>query len=137
MDEIQREVYNRFGSNSLDFDPRHDEIKLLADIGVVYIGWGIVAYIFTLPQAARSCRTWIAIVGLALLALEISFCLTEQSIPNVFSKHITEYEFIILCHSCFPLIIALLRCLSEALYVDIDKSTVEVLNSVTTTQLVS
>lgn len=137
MDESQRQIYNRFGEESLEFDPRLDELKLLSEIIIRFIGWGIAAYIYTLPAAAKSCRTWIAITALILLALEITFCLTETSIPAMFPPQLTEREFILLSYSVFPLIIAVLRCLSEAFYVDIDKSSFAVLRSIAVTQTVS
>ena len=133
MDETQREVYNKFGEDSSDFDPRQDETKLLAAIIVVYLGWGVLFFTFTAPSSARSCRTWVGICSLILLALEISFVLTEFSLsnaPGFFPRFMTEYECLLCCHSVLPCIVAVLRCISEAIYVDIDKTSITVLQNV-------
>ena len=71
MDENQRIVYNKFGEQNLDFDPRKDEMKMISDIGVVYLFWILVSYIMTLPMAARASRTWITILTLVMLAIEV------------------------------------------------------------------
>jgi hypothetical protein len=137
MDETQREVYNRFGDENLEFDPRQDEMKLLTEAVVVYLGWGVIAYTYTIPAGARSCRTWVAIGGLVLLALEIALILTDSSLPSnagILPKYLTEYEFILFCHSIFALVIAALRCLGEAYYVDADKTSILVLEGVIESQ---
>lgn len=137
MDEKQRDIYNRFGDENLEFDPRQDEIKLLTETVVVFLGWGVTAYTFTIPSGARSCRTWVAIGGLVLLALEIAFILTESVLPSnlgILPKFLTEYEFNLFCHSLFSLVIAALRCLGEAYYVDADKTSILVLEGVIESQ---
>ncbi len=78
MDENYRDIYNRFGLlSSFDFDPRKDDLKLLTDVSLTYLFWGVVAYIVTLPTSARACRTWITIVGINQLK-SISFILLTQ-----------------------------------------------------------
>ena len=129
MDENQRDVYNRFGEGAITFDPRKDEIKLLSDIAAKYLFWLFIGYISTLPSGARSSRTWITIIGIALLAGEISLCLTEVTIPTFLPEFLTEYELISILHLFFPCIIVLLRCLSEYLYVDVDTTSITVLNN--------
>jgi hypothetical protein len=130
MDENLRDTYNRFGAQSLDFDPRKDELKLILDFVIVYLFWGIVAYISTLPSAARGGRTWITICGIVVMITEISFKLTESTLPEWFPQKLTEYELIYYLHSMFPTIIALLRALSEANYMDLDQTSISVITEV-------
>jgi hypothetical protein len=130
MDENLRDTYNRFGAENLDFDPRKDELKLILDFMIVYLFWGIVAYISTLPSAARGGRTWIIICGIVIMVTEISFKLTESSLPEWFPRKLTEYELIYYLHSIFPTIVALLRALSEANYMDLDQTSVNAINEV-------
>lgn len=137
MDESQRDIYNRFGKDSLAFDPRLDELKLLSSIGVVYLYWMVTTYIFTLPIASRACRTWIAILGIALLVLEISLCLTESSLPSWMPPALTEHELIGNVHSVFPAVIVALAAVATSLYVDIDKTSIAVLGELTQHQKVS
>lgn len=133
MDEGQRDVYNRFGENFLEFDPRNDELKLLSDIAVVYIGWGVLSYIFTLSPGAKSCRTWIAIVAMIMLFMEVTFRLTETTLPSFLPAHMTENEVISYFHLLFPAIVAALRCFSEAYYVDLDLASIEILKRIAET----
>lgn len=136
MDEVQRDVYNRFGDGTLEFDPRKDEMKLLSEVATVYVFWTIVAFIATLPAGARASRTWIMIVGILLLSIEVVLCLTETPIPEWVSlnKRTTEYELLFMLHSIFPGLILGFRCLSEYLYVDVDSSSILVLQDVFTQQ---
>lgn len=136
MDENQRIVYNKFGEQNLDFDPRKDEMKMISDIGVVYLFWILVSYIMTLPMAARASRTWITILTLVMLAIEVSFCLTETEIPSwsLFNQYTTEFEFMFMMHSFFPVIIVGLRCVAEFLYVDVDATSIQVLTDIYTQQ---
>mmetsp|Transcript_5143 Transcript_5143/g.5278 ORF Transcript_5143/g.5278 Transcript_5143/m.5278 type:complete len:332 (+) Transcript_5143:143-1138(+) len=127
MDESQRDIYNRFGSESLAFDPRLDELKLLSSLGAVYLFWIVSTYIFTIPIAARASRTWIAVFGIGLLVLEISLCLTESSLPEWMPATLTEQELMRRLHSAFPAIIAALATLATSMYVDIDKTSIAVL----------
>ena len=127
MDEEHRDIYNRFGSESIHFDPRKDEMKLISDIAVVYLFWIIVSYVMTLPLSARTSRTWIVILGIVILALEVMLTLTETSLPTWAPEYLTEFELIFILHSTFPLLIALCRCLSEYLYVDVDATSIAVL----------
>lgn len=137
MDESQRDIYNRFGSESLAFDPRLDELKLLSGLGAVYLFWIVSTYIFTIPIAARASRTWIAIFGIGLLVLEISLCLTESSLPDWMPATLTEQELMRRLHSVFPAIIAALAALATSMYVDIDKTSIAVLGKLSQHQKVS
>jgi len=134
MDEELRDTYNRFGSHNLEFDPRKDEMKLIADVAVKYIFFGIVMYIMTIPNSNRASRTWIIILGIALLAIEASFLLTDTSIPIWMPKFLTEYELLFYLDSAFPLVIVLLSALAKSLYVDVDQTTVSVLHEILISQ---
>jgi len=135
MDDSQREIYNRFGEIDFSFDPRKDEMKLITEIGISYVFWIVIGYIMTLPIGARSSRTWIGIVGIFLLSVEVFMTLTETSIPTwMIPTTLTEYELIFLLHSIFPSLIAFLRLLSEYLYVDMDRTSIMVLEDFTAQQ---
>lgn len=130
MDEEHRDMYNRFGSSSFDFDPRKDELKLMTDVAVEYLFFGLTAYLMTLPLGARSARTWLTILGIVMLAVEVMFKLTETTLPDWMPETLTEHEVIFYLHSFFPLVVALLRMLSESLYVDVDQTALAVLKEV-------
>jgi len=130
MDEEHRDLYNRFGGSSFDFDPRKDELKLITDVAVVYLFLGITAYLMTLPVGARGCRTWLAILGVAMLAVEVTFKLTDTAMPEWMPAALTEHELVFYLHCLFPLAVALLRVLAETLYVDADQTALAVLKEV-------
>ena len=136
MDESQRDIYNRFGLESVAFDPRLDELKLLSSLAAVYLFWIVSTYILTIPVASRASRTWIAIVGIGMLVLEISLCLTESTLPGWMPATLTEQELMRHIHSAFPAIIVGLASLSTSLYVDIDKTSIGVLKELTSHQKV-
>ena len=78
--------------DSLSFDPRLDELKLLSNIGVVYLFWFVASFIFTIPKPTKAARTWIAIIGIGALVLEICLCVTESSLPTWMPSTMTEHE---------------------------------------------
>ena len=120
-DEEHRDVYNRFGAEFVLSDPRRDELRLLSTVASYYLGWGVLSYIFTLPIGARVARTWVTLVLIAMLIAHVSLTLTESQLPTwMYPKALTEYECIIFLHSFFPIALALLRTLSEYLYLDVD-----------------
>lgn len=128
MDESQRDIYNRFGPGAIAFDPRKDEMKLISDIGVVYLFWTVSGYLMTLPVGARASRTWMVILGIALLAVQVSFCLTETQLPAAWvPERLTEHEVVLGLHCLFPLLIVCLRILAESMYVDADATSIAVL----------
>lgn len=150
MDEEQRDIYNRFGYDSISFDPRKDEMKLISDISIIYILWIVLTYIMTIPMEAHSSRTWLAILGIVMLAIDIAFLLTETSIPNTNTtsttsttttnwgllSYLTEYEVHLYVHSIYPLLIVLCRILSEYLYIDTDATSMAVLAEISIHQKV-
>lgn len=137
MDETQREIYNRFGPYNLEFDPRRDELRLIVDLLTVYVFWGVMGYIATIPAGARGSRSWITILGVTFMAVEITFKLTETVIPDWMPKTMTEFELVYFLHSLFPIIVAVLRAFSESQYLDIDHASMSVLAEVWLHQKVS
>lgn len=129
MDEKSRDIYNRFGSAAAlsSADPRSDELKLIADIGILYVAWGILSYLSTSSASSKLCRTWIALITLLVLVIEVSFLLTESQLPVWLGSATTEHQLLLILHSVLPCLAISLRSLAEFLYVDCDQSTVEVL----------
>jgi hypothetical protein len=128
MDENKRDVYNRFGSESLEFDPRLDDMMLFLDIFTVYLFWSIVVYIFTIPQSSRASRSWIAMLGVAMVVIQAIFALTDFTLPVVvlkttFLASVTEFEVILFLHSIFPVLVVCLIFLAEGLYFDLNSYT--------------
>lgn len=127
MDENKRDVYNRFGIESLEFDPRLDEMMLFVDVLTVWLFWGIVVYIFTIPQSSRSSRSWCAMLGLVMVAIQAMFTLLDATLPEVLKStllaSVTEYEVIIYIHSVYPVLIMGLICLADGLYFDLNSYT--------------
>lgn len=130
IDESNRDVYNRFGPDNLNFDPRKDELKLLTDIGSGYLFWGIFAYLVTSPAQARGCRSWVAIATILFLIVELCFGLSGMELPTWMPPTLTEYELCFFFHSVFPILIAVLSSLSNYYYVDVDQTSLAVLNDV-------
>ena len=121
MDDETRDLYNRFGENSLDFDPRKDELKLLSNIGFVYIQWFVVVYILTIPELTRASRTWIIFVCIGMIVTEVMLCLTDTKLPDYAPFNLTEHELISLLHAIFPGIISSLLAIAAYFYIDIDR----------------
>ena len=134
MDESQRDAYNRFGPEALDFDPRKDEMKLISDLATVYLFWIVIGYLSTLSAGSKASRTWLMILGIGMVAVDVAFLLTEFTIPeaiySVFPSSLTEYEVRFYIQSLFPAIIMILRALAESLYVDVDQTSIAVLKDV-------
>lgn len=132
MDEEKREVYNRFGSDHLKFDPRKDELKMLTDVGTGYLFWAIFAYFVTATKSTRSSRSWITILGIIMLIVELCFCISEEITipPQIAPTTLTEYEGIYYLHSIFPVVVVMLATLARTMYVDVDETSVQVLNGV-------
>ena len=124
MNENSRDIYNRFGSDKLEFDPRLDDMMLFVDIFTVYLFWAILVYAFTIPQSSRACRSWIAMCGVAMIAVEGVLSITDSILPELLKTTIfataTEYELILFLHSVFPIIIVGLIFLSEGMYFDLN-----------------
>lgn len=121
MDDETRDLYNRFGENTLDFDPRKDELKLLSTIGFVYIQWFVVVYILTIPELTRASRTWIIFACIGMIVIEVMLSLTDTKLPDYTPFNLTEYELISLLHGIFPGIISSLLAIAAYFYIDIDR----------------
>lgn len=130
MGEKERDIYNRFGRDAAfsSSDPRSDELKLIADIFIVYLLWGLAIYGATLSPGSRICRTWMAIVLLVILVIEVSLSLTETELPAWMPFHCTEFQLITALHCAVPCLLLLLQALAEHLYVDMNAVTMEVLS---------
>ncbi len=132
-----RDIYNRFGPFSLEFDPRKDEIKLMIDIATGFLFWGLYTYIITIPVPWRGGRSWIAILALVVLAAEVTFSMSEVEIPFSFLPTLTEYELMFYLHSIFPVIVIMLGVAAQHFYVDVDETSINVLNHIISHQQVS
>lgn len=130
IDEQQRDIYNRFGEDALSFDPRNDELRLLGGMGAIYLLWCVCLYAITTPPESRTSRTWSAVVGVVLMVIELTLCLSASTLPNFFPARLTEHEFVVFCHSVFPVIMLILRCVAETVYVDINETSKNVLSSI-------
>jgi hypothetical protein len=137
MDEDQRDIYNRFGEANLKFDPRKDEMKLIADMSLVYLFWAVVAYCLTIPKAMQGSRTWIAVLGIGLFAVDLSLTFTETTIPDWMPRTTTEHELLHLMHSTFPFLVAVLAVVAHSVYVDIDETSVALLEEIVANNQVS
>lgn len=136
MDESKRDIYNRFGEQSLQFDPRQDEIKLLSSVVTTYLYWGVLSYIVTIPKSSKMSTNWILIVLIAIFVLEVFLCLTETAVPDFGLPYLTEQELLLFVHSFFPFILVSLKVLADCLYVDVDQYTIDALSAITTHQKV-
>lgn len=133
MDESTRDIYNRFGEENIKFDPRKDELKLMSDLAVHYLAWGMLAFVYTMPAASHAARIWLTILSIAILVVEVSLTLTQSSLPDYASKafpYLTERSLVNALHAAYPLFMALLRCVSESLYVDVDKTSLACLSEI-------
>lgn len=130
IDENLRDVYNRFGPGNLEFDPRKDEIKLMIDIATGFFFWGLFSYIVTLPTSWRGARSWIALLALVLLGIEVVFALSGTEIPAFLHPTLTEYELVYYLNSAFPIVIVLLGASAQYFYMDMDATSISVLNDV-------
>jgi hypothetical protein len=134
MDESNREIYNLFGEDYIDADPRKDELSMLIAIMACYIFFGISAHIMSMPRAARACRTWIMILLVFMMIFDFMIRVIGYiSIPKwyLLPSTMTEFELLGVFFNVLPLAIAILRCVAEKLYVDSDLTTKEVVITMT------
>jgi hypothetical protein len=130
MDDSLRDIYNRFGSESLDFDPRKDELKLLSNISFSYIYWFVLIYILTISQSARASRTWDIFLCIGVMITEVTLCLTDTSLPTWVPFNLTEYELVKWLHALLPGVISALRAIAEYSYADVDQQCGALLESI-------
>mmetsp|Transcript_36578 Transcript_36578/g.68103 ORF Transcript_36578/g.68103 Transcript_36578/m.68103 type:complete len:338 (-) Transcript_36578:87-1100(-) len=126
-DEHSRDIYNHFGGNSLEFDPRLDEVALCVDTCIVYLFWAVIVYVFTVPASTRASRSWIAIFGVVTVVFHVMFDLGGVDLPDFLKttalSTMTEHELILLLQSVFPAVAVCLIFLAEALYFDLNRYT--------------
>lgn len=127
----QREIYNRFGEESLDFDPRLDETKILEGMVGMYLFWCGMVFYSTTDVAARTSRTWLLLAGLCMLLVEVSFSFTKAEVPHVsFAPALTEHQLVLLLHAIFPAVILVLQAVAMVHYVDVDATLAEALSAI-------
>lgn len=135
MDEKQRDLYNRFGPEHVDADPRLDEFTFIIQVFAEFLMWGLITFVATIPRGARGCRTWIILCILGIAAISICIQFSDFDMPNLdgfgdFIGSATEFEFVLGLNRMIPLIIICFVILSEYFHIDIEDFTVTVLDSV-------
>jgi hypothetical protein len=130
IDEAQRDLYNRFGPGNVEFDPRKDEIKLMIDVATGFLFWSFFTYVVTIPVSWRGSRSWIAVLALFCLVVEVTFTMSEVEIPTFLPPTLTEFELIFYLHSIFPVVVMLLGIIAQYFYVDVDQTSIDTLNHV-------
>ncbi len=129
--EVQREIYNRFGEESLDFDPRLDETKILEGMVGMYLFWCGMIFFSTIDAATRSSRTWLLLAGLGMLLAEVSFSFTKAEVPHIsFAPALTEHQLVLLLHAIFPAVILVLQAVAMVHYVDVDAALAEAVRAI-------
>jgi len=133
MDEKNRDLYNRFGEAALANAEEHEELTIIASVVAHYVFWAVATYLSTVRAAARVSRTWVCLLGIALLVGEGLMRLHNWNVPlyayRVLPVTTTEHELIGYLHSLFPGVILLLRSIAEYYYVDTDAISSEILLS--------
>lgn len=151
-DTGKRDIYNRFGvyvrpnpDNSGNdtplriIDPRADEFDLIMRIAVVYLFWGLVTFLWTLPPAYRAARSWVGIIlGIAAVC-ECLFALSQTNIPAWLPVpgYLTEHELVVMMHLCIPAVLLLCSAMSEYCYRDPNEVIVQVISDLIKQQKVS
>ena len=120
MDEAQRDLYNRFGEKSLNFDPRKDELKILSDIAYQYVYFFILLYVLSISESTRAMRTWGSFLLIGMIITEVTLSLTETTLPVWMPFNMTEKQFMLWIYQLFPVLLLVLQCLAEWLYVDVN-----------------
>mgnify|MGYP003386168323 CR=1 FL=1 len=137
-DAGKRDIYNRFGiliSPNSDgdtisiLDPRSDEFDLVMKITIVYLFWGLVAFIWTIPSMYRAARSWAAILLGLLAFVECMFSLSNSTIPEwcPVPAYLTEHELISFIHASVPCGLILLSAMSEYCYKDPNDMCVQII----------
>jgi hypothetical protein len=138
-DSGKRDIYNRFGvyvapnsvSNSISIvDPRTDEFDLVMKIAIVFIFWGVLAFVWTIPAAHRAARSWITILLGIIAAVEFFISFTDVAIPEWLPVpgYLTEYELLIFIHTTVPCLLLLCGAISEYCYKDPNLSCMQIIS---------
>ncbi|KAJ8599151.1 hypothetical protein CTAYLR_008292 [Chrysophaeum taylorii] len=130
MDLELKDVYNRFGEEGVKANKRVDEYRMLLEIAVFYVAWGIMAFMLTLGKASSSARQWVFTGMIVMLVVEVMLMLQELALPDWFLPQTTEHEIVLLLHSLFPAYLNGCRCIGGYLYLDLDEQTRQLLLAV-------
>mmetsp|Transcript_12415 Transcript_12415/g.40580 ORF Transcript_12415/g.40580 Transcript_12415/m.40580 type:complete len:350 (-) Transcript_12415:350-1399(-) len=127
LDPERRDVYNRFGEDGVKSNKHVDEYRMLLEIAVFYVAWGVMAFLLTLGKASAAARQWIFTGQIAMFVVEVLLMLHELQLPDWFLPQTTEHELIVLMHSLFPAYLNGCRCIGNVLYVDLEEQTKQLL----------
>mmetsp|Transcript_11533 Transcript_11533/g.46672 ORF Transcript_11533/g.46672 Transcript_11533/m.46672 type:complete len:381 (-) Transcript_11533:309-1451(-) len=127
MDTELKDVYNRFGEEGVKANKRVDEYRMLLEIAVFYVAWGIMAFLLTLGKASAAARQWIFTGQLAMFVAEVLLMLNELKLPDWFLPQTTEHELVLILHALFPAYVNGCRCIGGVLYVDLEEQTKQLL----------
>ena len=127
LDPERRDVYNRFGEEGIKSKKHVDEYRMLLEIAVFYVAWGVMAFLLTLGKASAQARQWIFTGQIVMFVCEVLLMLQELQLPDWFLPQTTEHELIMLMHSLFPAYLNGCRCIGNVLYVDLEEHTKQLL----------
>lgn len=121
MDMETREIYNRFGEDKVKSKLVIDEYRVLLEVAIFYVAWGIMTYMLTLGKQSSNARQWAFTGMIAMLVVEVMLLLKELTLPDWFLPQMTEHELVMLGHNLFPAYLNGCRCIGAYLFVDLDE----------------
>lgn len=127
MDVEMREIYGRFGEDKVKSKLVIDEYRVLLEVAIFYVAWGIMTYMLTLGKQASTGRQWVFTGMIGMLVVEVMLLLKELTLPDWFLPTTTEHELIMIAHNLFPAFLNGCRCIGAYLYVDLDLHTRQLL----------
>lgn len=127
MDTELKDVYYRFGEDGIKQNKRIDEYRMLLEIGVFYVAWGVMAFLLTLGKSSQLARQWTFTGLVCMLVIEVMLMLQEFTLPDWFLPSYTAHDIIVLLHNLFPAYLNGCRCIGGFLYVDLDEHTKQLL----------
>ena len=123
MDMEAREIYNRFGEEKVKSKLVIDEYRVLLEVAIFYVAWGIMTYMLTLGKQSTLSRQWVFTGMIVMLVVEVMLLLKELTLPDWFLPAMTEHELVMLGHNLFPAYLNGCRCIGAYLYVDLEEHT--------------
>lgn len=123
MDMEKRDIYNRFGAEKAESKVPIDEYRVLMEVSIFYVAWGIMAFMLTLGKQSSTARQWVFTGAIGLMVVEVMLVLKEVVLPDWVLPQMTEHELIMLGHNLFPAYLNGCRCIGAYLYVDVDGHT--------------
>eukprot|EP00633_Aureoumbra_lagunensis_P001741 CAMPEP_0197285742 /NCGR_PEP_ID=MMETSP0890-20130614/1104_1 /TAXON_ID=44058 ORGANISM="Aureoumbra lagunensis, Strain CCMP1510" /NCGR_SAMPLE_ID=MMETSP0890 /ASSEMBLY_ACC=CAM_ASM_000533 /LENGTH=311 /DNA_ID=CAMNT_0042753545 /DNA_START=199 /DNA_END=1137 /DNA_ORIENTATION=- len=127
MDTEMKDVYNRFGEDGIKKNQRIDEYRMLLEITVFYVAWGIMTFMLTMGKSSAVARQWTFTGLIAMFVVEVLLMLNEIQLPEWFLPRNTQHEIIVLLHSLFPAYLNGCRCIGGVLYLDLEEQTRQLL----------